>query len=438
MKVLKFGGTSLGSPDRLKSIVDIVLQEERVLVVLSAVSGTTNSLVEIATALHNDDKDRAIDSIKKLHNHYVKYVENLYETKAKKEEAHKLIDSHMEFIMSFTKDLFTSHEEKAILAQGELMSTALFQFYLEERGQNSELISALDFMRIDKDLEPDLFYIQHNLERELTPLKEKQVIITQGYICRNAFGEIDNLKRGGSDYTATLVGAAIEADVIEIWTDIDGMHNNDPRVVDKTYSIERLSYNEAAELAYFGAKILHPASVYPAQQKKIPIKLKNTLDPQKEGTTIDGDNREFKFTAVAAKDDITVINIKSGRMLLAYGFLRKVFEIFERYQTPIDVITTSEVAVSVTIDDRTHINEIYEELRLLGEVRIEKELSIVCVVGNFPRNERGDGQVLLEAMKNIPIRMMSYGGSEHNITFIIESKYKTEALKDLNKGLFDL
>lgn len=438
MKVLKFGGTSLGSPERLKNIVDIVTQEKQAIVVLSAVAGTTNSLVKIAKHLHNDERNEAKAKISSLQDFYTSYINELFESDKKKKEADDLIKSHMTFINSFTDDLFTLHEEKAILAQGELISTALFQLYLEELDKNSALISALDFMRIDKDLEPDAFYIQHNLTREVTPLKDKQLIITQGYICRNAFGEVDNLKRGGSDYTATLIGAALEVDYIEIWTDIDGMHNNDPRVVDNTYSIDSLSYDEAAELAYFGAKILHPASVYPAQLKKIPIKLKNTLNPSQEGTVIGENKKGFKFTAVAAKDNITVVNIKSGRMLLAYGFLRKVFEIFERYQTPIDVITTSEVAVSITIDDDSRINEIYEELRLLGQVKIEKELSIVCVVGNFPKNEKGDGQILFNALKNIPLRMVSYGGSEHNITFLIESTYKKQALQDLNQGLFNL
>lgn len=438
MKVLKFGGTSLGTPERMQHVAKIVLREEKAIVVLSAVSGTTNKLVEISQLLYADKRNEAKQAIINLHDTYKPYVDSLYSSEDKKKDGYKIVETHMSYIDSFTEDLFTSHEEKAILAQGELISTALFQNYLEELQVQSALISALDFMRIDKDLEPDSFYIKHNLSRELAPLQDKQIIVTQGYICRNAFGEIDNLKRGGSDYTATLVGLAIEADCIEIWTDIDGMHNNDPRVVDKTMSITHLSYDEAAELAYFGAKILHPASVYPAQLNNIPIKLKNTLSPDQEGTTIDGNPTNRKFTAVAAKDNITAVKIKSGRMLLAYGFLRKVFEIFERYKTPIDVITTSEVAVSLTIDDNTHINEIRDELRLLGQVEIQKDLSIVCVVGSFSQEEKGDGTILFKTLENIPIRMVSYGGSENNITFIMESKYKKQALMDLNKGLFNL
>ncbi len=438
MKVLKFGGTSLGSPERLKGIVNIVRKEEQVIVVLSAMSGTTNKLVSICESLHDDKRDDAKTKIKELSDFYKQYVNDLFTTESYQNQGHELVNSHLTYIESFTEDLFTIHEEKAILAQGELISTALFHLYLQEINESSALISALDFMRIDKDLEPDAYYIKHNLERELKPLSDKKIIVTQGYICRNAFGEIDNLKRGGSDYSATLIGAALEVENIEIWTDIDGMHNNDPRVVEKTYSIHHLSYDEAAELAYFGAKILHPASVYPAQLKGIPIKLKNTLNPSLEGTTIDANNQNRKFTAVAAKDNITAISIKSGRMLLAYGFLRKVFEIFERYKTPIDVITTSEVAVSITIDDDTNIRGIYEELRLLGQVEIEKNLSIVCVVGTFSKKEKGDGTILFDTLKNIPIRMVSYGGSENNISFIIESEYKTQALQDLNKGLFNL
>lgn len=438
MKVLKFGGTSLGSAERMKNVAEIVLREPKAIVVLSAVSGTTNKLVEITDLLYANERNTAKQRIAKLNNSYEPYIANLFKTEKKQIEGVELVKSHMNFIESFTEDLFTSYEEKAILAQGELISTALFQLYLEEINANSTLISALDFMRIDKDLEPDLYYIQHNLTRELNPFRNKQIVITQGYICRNAFGEIDNLKRGGSDYTATLIGTALEAEAIEIWTDIDGMHNNDPRVVDKTFSITHLTYDEAAELAYFGAKILHPASVYPAQIKNILIKLKNTLNPELEGTTIDGTPTNRKFTAVAAKDNITAIKIKSGRMLLAYGFLRKVFEIFERYRTPIDVITTSEVAVSITIDDDSRINEIKDELRLLGQVEIQKELSIICVVGNFSQKEKGDGTILFKTLENIPIRMVSYGGSQNNITFIVESSYKKQALQDLNKGLFNL
>ncbi|MDB9702261.1 aspartate kinase [Flavobacteriales bacterium] len=435
MKVIKFGGTSLGSPERMKKVAELVSKEEAI-VVLSAISGTTNSLTEIAQLLYKNERNTAKQKITELQASYVIFIDNLLQEKAQQTKAIDLVSSHFSHIDSFTEDLFTVHEEKMILAQGELLSTALFQLHLEELGIQSCLLSALDFMRIDKDLEPDSFYIKHNLERELKQCESK-LYITQGYICRNVFGEIDNLKRGGSDYSASLIGAAIQATEIEIWTDIDGMHNNDPRVVDKTFSIEQLSYNEAAELAYFGAKILHPASVYPAQLSEIPIWLKNTMEPTKLGTKIAKTVDDREFTAIAAKDGITAIKIKSGRMLLAYGFLRKIFDIFERYKTPIDVITTSEVAVSITIDDNSNLDAIQEELRYLGEVEVNKNLSIVCVVGNFSHDSMGAGNKIFESIKHIPIRMVSYGGSQHNVSIVIETEYKKEALVSLNNGLFN-
>lgn len=435
MKVIKFGGTSLGTPERMKMVAELVAKEQAI-VVLSAVSGTTNSLTEIAQLLYENERNVAKQKIKELERSYETFVEELLKNETQLTKARELLNSHFLHIDSFTEDLFTIHEEKTILAQGELISTALFQFILEEKEVKSCLLPALDFMRIDKDLEPDSFYIQHNLERELKHCNAS-LYITQGYICRNVFGEIDNLKRGGSDYTASLIGAAIKASGIEIWTDIDGMHNNDPRVVNETFSIQHLSYNEAAELAYFGAKILHPASVYPAQLSGIPIWLKNTMEPTKPGTKIAKELDKREFTAVAAKDGITAIKIKSGRMLLAYGFLRKIFDIFERYKTPIDVITTSEVAVSLTIDDNTNLEAIHEELRYLGEVEINKNLSIVCVVGNFSHESSGSGNKIFDSLQQIPIRMVSYGGSQHNVSIVIETEYKKKALIALNNGLFN-
>ncbi len=435
MKVIKFGGTSVGSPERMKKVAELVSNEEAI-VVLSAVSGTTNSLTEIAQLLYKNERNVAKQAIQDLLKHYHSFISELLSSEKQLNKAKELIESHFSHIDSFTEDLFTLHEEKTILAQGELLSTALFQLYLEEKEIKCCLLPALDFMRIDKDLEPDSYYIKHNIERELKQC-DSNLYITQGYICRNVFGEIDNLKRGGSDYTASLIGAAIKATEIEIWTDIDGMHNNDPRVVDNTFSIEHLSYNEAAELAYFGAKILHPASVYPAQLSGIPIWLKNTLEPSKPGTKIAKEIDKREFTAVATKDGITAIKIKSGRMLLAYGFLRKIFDIFERYKTPIDVITTSEVAVSITIDDNTNLDAIQEELRYLGEVEINKNLSIVCVVGNFSHDSMGAGNKIFNSLQHIPIRMVSYGGSQHNVSIVIETEYKKEALVSLNNGLFN-
>ncbi len=435
MKVIKFGGTSLGTPDRMKKVAELIANEQAI-VVLSAISGTTNSLADIAQLLFQNERNKAKKQIETLKNSYQTFVNELLSSATQQKKAHDLVASHFSHIDSFTEDLFTIHEEKTILAQGELLSTALFQLYMEEIGVHSCLLPALDFMRIDKDLEPDSFYIKHNIERELTHC-QSNLHITQGYICRNVFGEIDNLKRGGSDYSASLIGAAIQASEIEIWTDIDGMHNNDPRVVEGTFSIEHLSYDEAAELAYFGAKILHPASVYPAQLCNIPIFLKNTLEPNKNGTKIEQQVGDREFTAIAAKDGITAIKIKSGRMLLAYGFLRKIFDIFERYKTPIDVITTSEVAVSLTIDDNTNLDAIQEELRYLGEVEINKNLSIVCVVGNFSHDTMGSGNKIFTSLQQIPIRMVSYGGSQHNVSIVIESDYKKEALVSLNNGLFN-
>lgn len=431
MKVLKFGGTSLGNAERIKQVADIIKNENAV-IVLSAISGTTNKLTEIAKLLYQNNKKYAIIEIEELKSSYSPICQELYSTKEYQKKSLEMIEIYFNYIVDFTEDLFTIHEEKAILAQGELISTALFQFYLEESKIESKLISALDFMRIDKDLEPDDFYIKQNLERELKQSKSI-LYITQGYICRNVFGEIDNLKRGGSDYTASLIGTAINASEIEIWTDIDGMHNNDPRFVDDTFSIQNLSYNEAAELAYFGAKILHPASVFPAKQMNIPIILKNTLAPSKIGTRIDNSPSNRRFTAVAAKDNITAIKIKSGRMLLAYGFLRKVFEIFERYKTPIDVITTSEVAVSLTIDDSTYLKDIKRELEQLGEVETNENLTIICIVGDFSSDKTGAGIQVFNCFKNIPIRMISYGGSQHNISVVVESEFKNKALIGLNE-----
>jgi len=431
MKVLKFGGTSLGNAERIKQVADIIKNENAV-IVLSAISGTTNKLTEIAKLLYQNNKKYAIIEIEELKSSYSPICQELYSTKEYQKKSLEMIEIYFNYIVDFTEDLFTIHEEKAILAQGELISTALFQFYLEESKIESKLISALDFMRIDKDLEPDDFYIKQNLERELKQSKSI-LYIAQGYICRNVFGEIDNLKRGGSDYTASLIGTAINASEIEIWTDIDGMHNNDPRFVDDTFSIQNLSYNEAAELAYFGAKILHPASVFPAKQMNIPIILKNTLAPSKIGTRIDNSPSNRRFTAVAAKDNITAIKIKSGRMLLAYGFLRKVFEIFERYKTPIDVITTSEVAVSLTIDDSTYLKDIKRELEQLGEVETNENLTIICIVGDFSSDKTGAGIQVFNCFKNIPIRMISYGGSQHNISVVVESEFKNKALIGLNE-----
>jgi aspartate kinase len=437
MKVLKFGGTSVGSAERMHALVQLINDGVPKIVVLSAMSGTTNSLVEISNALYAKDNNKAAQLITTLENKYKEVIAQLYKTADALKKGEELIHSHFDHLRSFTMDMFTENEERAILAQGELLSTALFHYYLEEIKIDSVLLPALNFMRIDANEEPDMKYIEENAKAELDKHKGHTLFITQGYICRNSFGEIDNLKRGGSDYTATIIGAAIKADEIQIWTDIDGMHNNDPRIVDKTHPIAELSFDEAAELAYFGAKILHPTCILPAQMKNIPVRLLNTMQPEAKGTVITSKTSGDSIKAVAAKDGITAINIKSGRMLLAYGFLRSVFEIFERYKTPIDMITTSEVAVSLTIDNIKNLDAIIKELKEFCTVEIDSDLTIVCIVGSFTAEKEGYALKIFEALKNIPIRMISYGGSENNVSVLVDTKLKKDALVALNKGLFN-
>ncbi len=436
MKVLKFGGTSVGSAKRIKSVADLVSGNGRKIVVLSAMAGTTNSLEEITRSLYKKDNAGANKVVDKLEKRYTETVDELYTSEEYKKKGRDIVGSYMEHIRSFTVDMFTVYEEKAILAQGELLTTALFYYYMEEQGRSAALIPALDFMRINSNNEPDTTYIEENLRKLLEKHNSEEVLITQGYICRNAFGEIDNLQRGGSDYSASLIGAAIKAEEIQIWTDIDGMHNNDPRVVEGTRSISELSFDEAAELAYFGAKILHPTSVLPAKLANIPVRLLNTLEPDAHGTLISSKQHKNRITAVAAKDNITAIKIKSGRMLLAYGFLRKVFEIFESYRTPIDMITTSEVGVSVTIDSDEHLDEIVEDLKKYGYVEVDKDQVIICIVGDLVAENNGYAYKILEAVKDVPLRMISYGGSNYNVSLLINAKDKERALKALSGKLF--
>lgn len=436
MKVLKFGGTSVGSAERMKEVARLVNDGQRKIVVLSAMSGTTNSLVEIANYLYKKNHDGANEVINNLERKYYNEVEALYSKKEYKEKGKQLIKAHFDYIKSFTKDLFTVFEEKTILAQGELISTAMFNYYMHEIGVDSVLLPALDYMRIDKNNEPDPVYIRENLGQLLNQHPKCNMFITQGYICRNAFGEIDNLQRGGSDYSASLVGAAVLADEIQIWTDIDGMHNNDPRYVENTSSIADLSFDEAAELAYFGAKILHPTSVLPAKLSNIPVRLLNTMDPKAPGTLISSKQTKDRITAIAAKDGITAIKIKSGRMLLAYGFLRKVFEIFESYKTPIDMITTSEVGVSVTIDNSRHLEEILDDLKKFGTVEVDTDMVIICVVGDLVGEKKGYAFKIFEALKEIPVRMISYGGSNHNVSLLVHVNDKKDALRALSAKLF--
>ncbi len=436
MRVLKFGGTSVGSAERMQELVHLINDGIPKIVVLSAMSGTTNSLVEIANTLYAKEHDKTKQLIDVLELRYYDVIKQLYSGSSALTKSKELLSSHFNYLRSFAMDLCTVNEERAILAQGELISTALFQYYLEEINIDSILLPALNFMRIDENEEPDMKYIETNIKSELAKYPDKKLFITQGYICRNAFGEIDNLKRGGSDYSATIIGAAIQSDEIQIWTDIDGMHNNDPRIVEKTHPIAELSFDEAAELAYFGAKILHPTCILPAQMRNIPVRLLNTMQPKAKGTVITSKISEDSIKAVAAKDGITAIKIKSGRMLLAYGFLRSVFEIFERYKTPIDMITTSEVAVSLTIDNTQNIEAIKKELKEFCTVEVDTDLTIVCIVGSFTAEKQGYALRIFEALKNIPIRMISYGGSENNVSILVDTKLKKDTLVALNNGLF--
>ena len=434
---MKFGGTSVGSASRIKEVAGLVTQRGKNIVVLSAMSGTTNALVEISEYLYKRNIDGAKETINKLESAYMRTIEDLYASDVAKEEATREVTSCFNYIRTFTKDIFTLFEEKEILAQGELMSTAMFNVYLRhELGVNSVLLPALDFMRTDKNAEPDAQYIRMKLTALLEKHRDADLYITQGYICRNAYGEIDNLQRGGSDYTASLIGAAIDADEIEIWTDIDGMHNNDPRYVDDTAPVHELHFEEAAELAYFGAKILHPTCVLPAKLNNIPVRLLNTMQPDAEGTLIHNRQTPKAIKAVAAKDNITAIKIKSGRMLLAYGFLRKVFEVFETYQTPIDMIATSEVGVSLTIDNERNLDNILDDLRKFGTVTIDRDMVIICVVGDLEWQNCGFEAAALDALSDIPVRMISYGGSNYNISFLIRKEDKIKALNLLSDRLF--
>lgn len=438
MKVMKFGGTSVGSPDRMKNVCKLVTASgQPVFVVLSAMSGTTNSLLEISNYLYKKNTDGANEVINRLEVKYNEHVDQLFSTDEWKKTTRDFLHEIFDYLRSFTKELFTSFEEKNIVAQGEIMSTNMVVNYMKEQGINATLLSALDFMRTDKNAEPDARYIKEKLNAVMAANEGSQVYITQGFICRNAYGEIDNLQRGGSDYTASLIGAAINAEEIQIWTDIDGMHNNDPRIVDNTAPVHQLQFEEAAELAYFGAKILHPTCVQPAKYAGIPVRLLNTMDPEAEGTTISNSTEKGKIKAVAAKDNITAIKIKSSRMLLATGFLRKVFEIFESNQTAIDMVCTSEVGVSMSIDNDSHLDEIVDELKKYGTVTVDRDMCIICVVGDLDWSNVGFETLATEALKDIPVRMISYGGSNYNISFLIKESDKKRALQNLSDTLFN-
>lgn len=437
MKVLKFGGTSVGSAQRMKDVAKLITDGEQKIVVLSAMSGTTNTLVEISDYLYKKNPEGANEVINKLEAKYKQHIEELYSTEEYKNKTLDLVKSVFDYIRSYTKDIFTLFEEKVILAQGEIISTNMVTNYLCEQGVKTVLIPALEFMRTDKNCEPDLTYIREKLNLQLEANPGYEIYITQGFICRNAYGETDNLQRGGSDYTASLIGAACNASEIQIWTDIDGMHDNDPRIVDKTSPVRQLHFEEAAELAYFGAKILHPTCIQPAKYANIPVRLLNTMEPSAPGTLISNETEKGKIKAVAAKDNITAIKIKSSRMLLAHGFLRKVFEIFESYQTPIDMVCTSEVGVSMSIDNTKHLNEIVDDLKKYGTVTVDHNMCIICVVGDLEWENVGFEAKALYAMRDIPVRMISFGGSNYNISFLIREEDKKQALQALSDELFN-
>ncbi|MDR1023102.1 MAG: aspartate kinase [Prevotellaceae bacterium] len=438
MKVLKFGGTSVGSAERMKTLPKLIVNGDPKIVVLSAMSGTTNSLAEIAALLHGQKQREAAAAIGSLEEKYARVVAELYATPEYAKKATSALKAHFELLKSFSAEQFSVKEERVVLSQGELMSAMLQNLYLNEQGVQSVLLPALNFMRKDQRDEPDMYFIREVLKRELAQRPGCKLFITQGYICRNFLGEVDNFKRGGSDYSASIIGAAIGAEEVQIWTDIDGFHNNDPRVVEKTHSISHLSFDEASELAYFGAKILHPACVIPVQEAKIPLWIKNTMNPAAFGTLISTETKPDCIKAVAAKDNITAIKIKSGRMLLAYGFIRQIFEVFEDYRTPIDMITTSEVAVSLTIDDTSNLAKIVDKLKHFGVVEVDPNMTIICVVGNKISESKGLAAKIFNALADIPIRMISFGGSRHNISLLVDSAYKKPAMEALNEKLFSI
>lgn len=436
MKVYKFGGTSVGSPERFRALIPLISDGELKIVVLSAMAGTTNALVEISELFSAGDRAAATRLTEQLRAKYYAVVGELYSSSTWSERAKDLIDEHFNYIITLFSREFSRHNEKRIVARGELISTALLHFLLAEAGIASYLLPALSFMRIDKDGEPDYFYIRENLKRELSAVRDEMIIITQGFICRNVYGETDNLRRGGSDYSATIIGAALLAREVQIWTDISGLHNNDPRYVENTRVIRNLSFGEAAELAYFGAKILHPSSINPARMKNIPVRLKNTMEPADEGTLITSESTFEDYKAVAAKDGIIALRIRSDRMLMAYGFMRRIFEAFEAFKTPIDMITTSEVSVSLTIDDPTYLDDIIKTLGSIGVVEVDKEQTIICVVGDFRPDRVGSAPEIFEALNEIPVKMISYGGSENSVSILINTSDKIHALRALSDKLF--
>lgn len=434
---MKFGGTSVGSAQRIKNVAGLIVEDgQPKVVVLSAMSGTTNSLLEISGYYRLQNAMGAADVINRLEQKYADTIAELFCQVEYKDKASEVIRGIFDYIRSFANHPFTIFEERCIVAQGELMSTNLMNLYLQEQGVKVAFIPALEYMRIDKNAEPDFKYIEEHVKEQLAVHPDQLIYVTQGFICRNAYGEIDNLQRGGSDYSASIVGAAIRADEIQIWTDIDGMHNNDPRFVEGTKPVRNLNFDEAAELAYFGAKILHPTCITPARMYNIPVRLLNTMDPAAPGTMISNQTEAGKIKAVAAKDGITSIRIKSSRMLLAYGFMSQVFEVFDRYKTSVDLVTTSEVGVSLTIDNDKKLDEIVTELKKFGTVQVDKDMVIIAVVGDMKWDNLGFESRVVEAMADVPVRMISYGGSNYNISMLVKKEDKIKALQSLSAHLF--
>ncbi len=436
MKILKFGGTSVGTPQRMKNVAQLITNGEKNLVVLSAMAGTTNTLVEIADYFKKKNNEAANNVINGLRTKYMQHVKELYSTPEAAAKTRDFLEDIFMYLHSFSNKEYEPASEKAILAQGEIISTNMMTNYLEEIGVRVRLIPALEFMRLTESGEPDLLNIKEYLKHYLSQNADEDIYITQGFICKNSQGEIDNLQRGGSDYTACLIGAALRSEEIQIWTDIDGMHNNDPRFVEGTSPVRQLNFEEAAELAYFGAKILHPTCIQPARYAGVPVRLLNTMDPSAPGTLINNDMERGRIKAVAAKDNITAIKIVSSRMLLATGFLRKVFEIFESYKTSIDMVATSEVGISLSIDNNSRLVPIVEELKKYGTVEVDTDMCIICVVGDLKWDNVGFESLVTDALTDIPVRMISYGGSNHNISFLVRGKDKKNALCALSTKLF--
>lgn len=433
MKVLKFGGTSVGTSQRIRNLAEIIPSTETVIVVLSAMSGTTNSLIEIANEASKGKTEKAIDLVKELEVKYHDTCNELFLTELYKKRGEEFIKDMFSSLTEKVRKGFNNNEYNETVAMGELLSTGLFQMYLSEQKKNSAYLPALNFMRIDKDLEPDYFYIAEKLERIFDDYIGTKIFVTQGFICRNAKGEVDNLGRGGSDYSAAILGNIVNADEVQIWTDIDGIHNNDPRFVSNTAPLRELSFDEAAELAYFGAKILHPSTIYPCSIKGIPVILKNTLQPSDPGTIISQNYCPSGVKAIAAKDGITAIKIRSSRMLMAYGFLKRIFQIFDEYHTSVDMITTSEVAVSLTIDNNKNLDKILEKLQVFSTVEVDENQTIICIVGDFVADKTGYAGSIFNALRNIPVRMISYGGSNHNVSILVSGNHKVDALRALHQ-----